>query len=221
MRELPTLMHHSFTLEGDTVRLRPLVESDFKTIRKWQDDREVLQYVVPPKTNLKFIQKIIVYFVMKRVLEGTFKYYSNHGHCFLIEVAKKPVGILAAWQIDSVDNIYRLPIIIGEKEYWGKGSGKDAVQVATRFIFEELSGSKIIAGNIHKENLRSLSLFKSGGFTGLSSQEADYYTRMSQPTEVVAGSARVSKSADGLSGDLTTISLELTRSNWNLQASTS
>ena len=53
--------------------------------------------------------------------------------------------------------------MIGDKDYWGKGYGSDALKVLIRFIFEEVNIYKIKL-NVFSFNKRAISCYKKLGF---------------------------------------------------------
>ena len=54
-------------------------------------------------------------------------------------------------------------IMIGDKEYWGKGYGSDALKVLIKFIFEEVNMKKIKLG-VFSFNNRAIACYKKVGF---------------------------------------------------------
>ena len=62
------------------------------------------------------------------------------------------------------EKVMRLPIMIGEKSYWGKGYGKDVISTLMRYAFLELEVDRLCAMGIASFNTRSLGMFSSLGF---------------------------------------------------------
>ncbi len=56
-----------------------------------------------------------------------------------------------------------LGVGIGEREYWGKGYGSDAIQILLRFAFEELN-LKRISLNVFEYNERAIKCYEKLGF---------------------------------------------------------
>lgn len=58
------------------------------------------------------------------------------------------IGTLKIGHIDWRAGIGDLGIMIGEKKYWGKSIGKDAMSISLRYCFDVLGLRKITAGTI-------------------------------------------------------------------------
>ena len=54
-------------------------------------------------------------------------------------------------------------IFIGEREYWGKGYGTDAMRVLLRFAFQELGLHRLSLG-VFADNLRAIRSYQKAGF---------------------------------------------------------
>jgi RimJ/RimL family protein N-acetyltransferase len=124
------LKSHNIKLKGKTplgkeVRLRPMTEEDWDILFKWNNDPEVLYYSEGDKVTsftLKEIQKI-------------YRNISQDAYFFIIEVDGKPVGEcwLQKMNLKRILESYkgmdlrRIDLMIGEKEYWGKGIGTEAI----------------------------------------------------------------------------------------------
>jgi RimJ/RimL family protein N-acetyltransferase len=53
--------------------------------------------------------------------------------------------------------------VIGEREYWGKGYGTDAMNLLTRYAFMELNLHRVSLG-VHSYNTRALRCYEKAGF---------------------------------------------------------
>ena len=56
-----------------------------------------------------------------------------------------------------------LGIVIGEREYWGKGYGTDAMNLLTRYAFMELNLHRVSL-SVHSYNARALRCYEKAGF---------------------------------------------------------
>lgn len=74
-----------------------------------------------------------------------------------------PIGYVQVANIDRHNRSCDIGMLIGEKAYWGKGLGKEALQAIVRLCFEEL-GLNRIGGEIYSINPRSIRLFEACGF---------------------------------------------------------
>lgn len=58
----------------------------------------------------------------------------------------------------------RIDLTIGEKEYWGKRVGTEAIRLLTEFGFLEQGADMIFGCDIADYNLRSLRVFQKAGY---------------------------------------------------------
>ena len=113
------------------------------------------------------------------IMQKLFLYLSHHGICFLIEWESRPIGMLAAWCISDEERIYRLPVLIGEQQYWGRGFGKRAIKAVSAYLFVEANASVLVAGDILASNHRSQRMFRACGFHDVSPEVATRYRELS------------------------------------------
>lgn len=93
-------------------------------------------------------------------LKNMYNYLNNKGELYFIEVNEnskwKPIGDVTFWQED-------MPIVIGEREYRGKGIGKKVVS----FLVERgraMGYDKLYVDEIYDFNIGSQKCFESVGF---------------------------------------------------------
>jgi len=65
---------------------------------------------------------------------------NNKNHHYLIMLGRKAIGHVAI--VHRNKNSFELNIVIGEKEYWGKGYGTLAIKHALRLVFGRLQYKK-------------------------------------------------------------------------------
>ncbi len=127
-------------LEGDVIYLRPLQERDIEgTYDKWLNDKEVCEgnahhtYPVTREDILKYIRYAL----------------TNKTELILAIVDKKThkhIGNVALQGITSIHRNAELSILIGEKEFWGKGCGKEACRLIVEHGFSALNLHRIWVG---------------------------------------------------------------------------
>jgi RimJ/RimL family protein N-acetyltransferase len=64
------------------------------------------------------------------------------------------------------DDAWRIDIMIGEKQYWGRGCGRRAVRLLLRYAFQALAADWVGAA-VFEFNLRSLRMFQACGMTAV------------------------------------------------------
>lgn len=101
-----------------------LVEN-FKKIVKWYNDPDIKYYITPNRKETD-IEEIELLKFMKRARSVKYKEF------FFIQVDGVDIGIITVdynfpFLARKVENTAWISICIGEKDYWGKGYGKDAM----------------------------------------------------------------------------------------------
>jgi RimJ/RimL family protein N-acetyltransferase len=72
------------------------------------------------------------------------------------------------------DRHAELGIMIGEKEYWNRGYGTDAVGTLVRFAFEQMNLNKVTLG-VFEFNERAQAVYQKLGFVVEGRAREDYY----------------------------------------------
>lgn len=140
---------------GKRVRLRPFEWEDAEKYRHWVNDPEIISLIdrvrpVTAEEHRRWYQTIV-----------------SDPHCviFAIEVlpTKQFVGCVWLHGIDDRHRYAEVRIIIGEKRYWGKGMGKEAISAIVEFAFKKLDLHKLYA-YVLGPNARASEAFKGAGF---------------------------------------------------------
>ena len=100
-------------LLGEKVRILDTTFSDLANYAKWLEDPEIatLDPIVGPITiNLEFS---------------------------IYTLDNEYIGVISLYDINPIKEEAQIGIIIGEKEYWGKGYGSDAVNTLTNYALSE------------------------------------------------------------------------------------
>jgi RimJ/RimL family protein N-acetyltransferase len=70
-------------------------------------------------------------------------------------------------KIGAINQFHRygdIGLLIGEKTAWGKGYGREAIELATQYAFEKLNLNKLVAG-IYVNNIGSHKAFMKAGYS--------------------------------------------------------
>jgi RimJ/RimL family protein N-acetyltransferase len=143
-------------IEGKLVRLRAVEPEDAENAFRWINDREVThglmaRYPYSLETEREWVKNATkpLDFGNARFAIET-KDGQHIGHCGL--------------HGGSAENRRaELGIMIGEKEYWGRGFGTDAMLTLLRFAFEQMNLNKVSLG-VFEFNERGLGMYKKCGF---------------------------------------------------------
>ena len=144
-------------ISGKKILLRSVTENDVTgNWWKWLNDPSVTQYMAKGnRINTK-----------KRQLDF-FKKVSGSGKDCVLAICdiktNSHIGTVGIHSIDWTKGIGQFGIIIGEKEFWGKGIGTEAWFLAINYGFTYLN-LKRINTKIFVKNLASLKIAKKVGF---------------------------------------------------------
>lgn len=136
-------------LIGKKIYLRPLNPDDLeKGYLEWINDREVNRYLLSgfKPTSLPelkaYYEKIMV---------------SPNDIIFAIVDNKtnKYIGNIKIGGIDWINRSASCGRLIGDKKYWGKGHGTEALQLAIEYAFNILNLNRVYTG-ITKENIGAI-----------------------------------------------------------------
>lgn len=159
------------TETGAAVTLRPMTEEDWHMLLKWNQDPEVLYYSEGADVSGYSLEDV----------QGIYRSTSRTAFCFIIEADGKPVGEcwLQKMNLDQIREKYpgedsrRIDLMIGEKEYWGKGIGTEVIRLLTEFGFVEQEADIIFGCHIADYNPRSLNAFRKAGYQVVLTEEAE------------------------------------------------
>jgi RimJ/RimL family protein N-acetyltransferase len=142
-------------LVGSRIHLRPLVKKDMEgNYIKWFDDAGVCNgnsHHVFPMSVKQFEQFIET--PLKDSLVFAVVLSSDNIH----------IGNIALQCINYINRTAEYTIIIGEKEYWGKGYSKEASELIIKHGFVELNIRRICLGTFETNN-GMINLAKKLGF---------------------------------------------------------
>jgi RimJ/RimL family protein N-acetyltransferase len=157
-------------IEGKLVRLRATEMTDLDRYYAWYNDREVTHHL-------------------------SMRYPMAYGaeEVWLREHASKPLSYEHVWfAIDTKEGVHigginfhvvrpenrsnRLGITIGDKAYWSKGYGTDAMLTFVRFGFDEMNLHRIDL-TVDAENARAIACYRKCGFVEEGRLRQARYTR--------------------------------------------
>lgn len=134
----------------ENIRLISLDKSDWKVALSWYQDEEILY--LSEGINDRVYNLATVY--------RMYNYLNSIGELYFIQVKEDNIYKTIGDVTLSKEN---MPIVIGEKKYWGKGIAKKTIsKLLERAI--DLNFESIYIPEIYLYNERSESLFKSLGF---------------------------------------------------------
>lgn len=144
-------------LEGENIYLRPLCESDIDgKYRNWLNDSEVCggnshcRFPVTPNHLREYINSI----------------EKNQNNLILAIIWKKNnqhIGNVSIQNINYISRMGEFAILIGEKDYWNKKCGKEAMALVINHSFKNLNLNRIYCGT-YENNIGMRKLAENMGF---------------------------------------------------------
>jgi len=135
------------------VSLRKLKSADEKYFAKWWRNKNLLRLtsgILEPITN----QETTQYFLAMLA--------SKTDYHFMIMLDKETIGHISL--IKKSRGWHEIQIIIGKKQYWGKGYGQKAIRILISKA-KKLGISKIYL-EVRPTNIRAIHAYKQCGFQG-------------------------------------------------------
>lgn len=123
---------------GNKVCLRAYKEEDIKIATGFVNDKELKKFLV---ATIPFPMSLWEEETWIRSQTGN----ENGEYNFAIEdlETNKYIGGCGIQKVNWISRVATVGIMIGDKDYWGKGYGTDAMKVLMQFIFENMNMNKI------------------------------------------------------------------------------
>jgi len=135
-----------------TIKLRKINKSDLPYFIKWWKDKELVALTSG------------IYEKSDEVLKGYFfdMLSSKKDHYYMIqEESGKIIGNISLTHKDK--NVFEIHIVIGEKEYWGRGLGTASIKEALNVAFNKLGYNKAYL-EVRPDNKRAINAYADCGF---------------------------------------------------------
>ena len=143
-----------FVITGENIVLRPLTKADIENRVKWFNDPDVRKTLI---INERFeLEKTIIWFEKIQSDDSRLE--------FVIETLQNvPIGIVGLAGIDQTHKTAEIYIVIGQKEFWGKGVMLEGECLVIDRAFNSLGLEKIWA-QARLDNIASIITMKKIGF---------------------------------------------------------
>lgn len=146
---------------GDRVGLKPfeepLTDDEVERIYRWSSDEDVLSLSGGVPTELTLDE-------FRNRLRSESAYGSDNRRAFLIITRTgEAIGRIGVFAIDWAHHQGELGIVIGERDYWGKRYGRDAILTLLRHLFQTTSLDTINLFTF-TDNIRAQKAFAACGF---------------------------------------------------------
>ena len=144
-------------ITGKKVRLRAMERCDIPNTSKWLNDEEGMYYEGHPGNTISLAEA-------ERRFNEELERRPQDRKDYIIETLDGiPIGRIRYVDLSVKDRNAGLGIHIGEKDYWGKGYGTDAVMTLLNYLFNELQLHRVWLGT-ESYNLRAQRCYEKCGF---------------------------------------------------------
>ena len=137
-------------------KLRELERGDLPILNKWRNDKELIDCLGAPFR-----------FINMETDEKWFNSYMQNRNsairCSIISENDEFIGLISLTSIDSINKSAELHIMIGNKNYHGKGAGTFAVNSMLKHAFENLNLNKVELSVLENNN-KAIALYEKCGF---------------------------------------------------------
>jgi RimJ/RimL family protein N-acetyltransferase len=143
-------------LKSETVLLRPLKREDMQS-QWWSENDPELHFLsgsTPRPTSLERLYRLF-----DEELSNVCPTSVN----FAIEVEGDYIGHCGLHNIDPVARTSELGIEIGNRDYWGKGYGREVILLLLEYAFKHLNLNRVSL-HTHSGNERAMRLYRTCGF---------------------------------------------------------
>ncbi len=143
--------------EGKLVRLREKTIEDAADDYAWRCDPELARFDATSPLRMPFAQFAAEY-------ESELRNPSPYRRRIAIDdLSNRHIGNCTYFNIDAQRKEAELGIVIGDKNYWNKGYGREAVTLLLKHIFETMDYLRVYLYTLDW-NLRAQASFRSCGF---------------------------------------------------------
>ena len=156
------------TLNGNKIILRPKQSSDAVNDYEWRKDSELC--------SLDAAQPIISSFEEYLRFASEFSSSSKRSCHFAIQTLQgKHIGNCSYFDIDEISREAEIGIMIGDKDYWNRGYGTDAICTVVHYIFSQTRLKRVYLKTL-EWNIRAQKCFQKCGFKSCGHLNRDGYS---------------------------------------------
>ncbi len=143
-------------IKSPNYTIRPFEKEDALLWQKWDTDPEIQAHMPELRNEAQDISTQYEYI---EECEN-----DEDGYYWSIETRDRTtIGIVSLFEIDPHHKTVDLGIVIGDKEYWGKGVATEVVNTIKEYAFNTLGIARISA-EVEEDNLPMKKVFEKTGF---------------------------------------------------------
>jgi RimJ/RimL family protein N-acetyltransferase len=138
---------------GNKCYLSPIDTNDVEKYVGWFNDLQIAE-------NLTFYSKVINVENEKPFLE---KLSKEHNYSIIDKNTDELIGTCGFVELDNLNQTAEIAILIGDKNYWNKGYGSEALSLLLDYGFKSLNIHNIML-SVYSFNKRAIKLYEKVGF---------------------------------------------------------
>lgn len=143
-------------IESDLYKLRPFKTSDAELWQRWDIDPEVQAFMPEPLNEPQDIEEQYKYIEECKADE--------EGYYWSIEtIDGVTIGTISLTEFSGYHGVADIGIVIGDKNYWGKGAATETVAALAHYAFENLNIIRINA-EVEEGNVPMMKVLEKVGF---------------------------------------------------------
>jgi len=145
------------TIKTENYIIRPLKKEDASLWQEWDVDEEIQAHMPEPKNEVQDIS-------------GQYEYIEEcekdkEGYYWSIETSEGvTIGTVSLFEVYTHHKLANVGIVVGDKNYWGKGVATEVFQTLVPYAFEHLDIS-YIGAEVEADNTPMTRVFEKVGFT--------------------------------------------------------
>ncbi len=146
------------TISGSKTRLREKKLADVRNDYRWQSDAELARFDAAPVMTMSFPIYLLDYTTEVQ------RFRANRFPLAIETLEGKHIGNFTFYDIDEKSGEAQLGIMIGDRDYWDRGYGTDAVRTMADYTFATTGLNRIYLKTLDW-NMRAQQCFANCGFT--------------------------------------------------------
>jgi RimJ/RimL family protein N-acetyltransferase len=143
--------------ESSRIILRKMTPEDIELYHGWRNDMDVMKSTSPFLDIYNFDETREF---VNQVILGS---HSTKSYIIVDKESSKPIGITSLINIDYKNSNAEFIIDIGNKSFWGKGYGIEAMNIILNYSFLEMNLHKVYL-RVFSFNNRAIKLYEKIGF---------------------------------------------------------
>ncbi len=145
------------TLHTERLTLRPNELADIESWQKWDTDPDVQEYLPEPLNEPTTVEEQERY-LEECLMEDDAAYWS-----IVYTETSTLIGTISLHEINAHHGVAELSIVIGEKDYWGKGIASESIRAILAYAKDAMGLRRIVA-EFEADNLGIAKALEANGF---------------------------------------------------------